>query len=133
MTAIAATRLGGPASVAVGAVAAGALLLFRDPRTSTYLPCPLHAMTGLWCPGCGATRALGDLVRGDVASAMSANAIAVVLLFVGLAAWGVWVGARLRGRSFPTPPSRVVAAGVVVVVLFTVARNLPVGSLLAPN
>lgn len=133
MTTTAAARLGAPAAVAAGVVAAGALLFVRDPRTSTYLPCPLHAMTGLWCPGCGATRAFGDLVRGDVASALSSNALAVVLLCVGAIVWAIWARARLRERTFRKPASGVVVVGVVIVVVFTVFRNLPVGSWLAPS
>ncbi|AYJ47033.1 DUF2752 domain-containing protein [Rhodococcus sp. P1Y] len=133
MTTTAAARLGAPAAVAAGVVAAGALLFVRDPRTSTYLPCPLHAMTGLWCPGCGATRAFGDLVRGDVASALSSNALAVVLLCVGAIVWAIWARARLRGRTFRKPASGVVVVGIVIVLVFTVFRNLPVGSWLAPS
>lgn len=30
------------------------------------MPCMFHAMTGLYCPGCGGTRAVKALLRGDV-------------------------------------------------------------------
>lgn len=125
-------RLGAPAVVAAGVVVTGAVLYVRDPRTSTYLPCPLHAVTGLWCPGCGATRAFGDLVRGDVASAMSSNVLAVALLILGVAVWGLWVRARLRGRSLHAPPVWATASAVVLVAAFTVIRNIPAGNWLAP-
>ncbi|MDJ0393468.1 DUF2752 domain-containing protein [Rhodococcus sp. G-MC3] len=126
--------LAAPVSVAAAAVASGAVLYFRDPRTSTYLPCPFHAMTGLWCPGCGATRAAGNLVHGDVASAMSSNILAVLLLVVGVAVWGLWARARATGRTLDIgrPPRWFVIGGLAVLVSFTVLRNLPVGSALAP-
>ncbi|WP_037143336.1 DUF2752 domain-containing protein [Rhodococcoides fascians] len=121
-------RFAAPAAVAGLTVAAGAVLFVRDPRSSTYLPCPFHALTGVWCPGCGATRALGDLVHGDVASAVSTNVLAVTLLVFGVLLWATWV----RGRAVHAPPRWVVLLSVIVVVLFTVVRNLPFGSALAP-
>lgn len=30
------------------------------------IPCVFHAVTGLYCPGCGGTRAVGMLLRGEV-------------------------------------------------------------------
>lgn len=129
-------RRGTRAPLAVGAlaVAAGALLFVRDPRTSTYLPCPIHAVTGLWCPGCGTTRALGDLVRGDLQSALTTNALAVVLVLLAVVAWGVWLRARARGTVLRIRrlPTWLFVASVAVVVAFTILRNIPVGSWLAP-
>ena len=53
----------------VAAVAAGAAwmaVFFVDPAMQSFLPpCLFHAFTGLYCPGCGATRALHRLVHGD--------------------------------------------------------------------
>nr|WP_296763584.1 DUF2752 domain-containing protein [Rhodococcus sp. (in: high G+C Gram-positive bacteria)] len=126
--------LAAPASVAAAVVAAGVVLYVRDPATSSYIPCPFHALTGLWCPGCGTTRAAGDLVRGDVSAALSSNVLAVLLFGIGVAAWMLWVGARVRGRplGFGRPPLWFVVTGLVVSAAFTIVRNLPVGNMLAP-
>lgn len=124
----------GPASVAVLAVAAGATLYLRDPRTSSYLPCPVHAVTGLWCPGCGATRALGNVVHGDIPAALSSNVLVVLLGVIGVAIWALWVRARARGRTltWQRPSYWMVGSTAAIVVLFTVVRNIPAGSWLAP-
>lgn len=37
------------------------------------LPCPVRALTGLRCPGCGVTTLLLSLLRGDWAGAFWAN------------------------------------------------------------
>lgn len=38
---------------------------------SAYLPpCMFHMMTGLYCPGCGGTRAVYALLRGDILTSL---------------------------------------------------------------
>jgi hypothetical protein len=123
-----------PLGVAGAAVGGAILLHVRDPRGSTYLPCPFHALTGLWCPGCGATRAFGDLTRGDIAAAASSNVVAVVLGIVAVGIWAAW----LRARWTQTPltlrrPNRPIVVGVALLVLFTVVRNTAWGTALAPT
>lgn len=53
--------------------------------------CPFHALTGLPCPSCGATRAALALLRLDVAGALAFNPGAVVggFLYLAYLAWGV--------------------------------------------
>ncbi|MGF0311433.1 MULTISPECIES: DUF2752 domain-containing protein [Nocardiaceae] len=124
-----------PLGVAAAAVGGAVLLHVRDPRTSTYVPCPFHALTGLWCPGCGATRALGDLSRGDIAAAASSNVVAVLLAIVAVVVWVLWLRARWIGRSLPRPRVNRPTVIVLIAVLaaFTVVRNTPWGSAIAPT
>jgi hypothetical protein len=57
------------------------LLLQFDPNQagSPLPPCPFHWLTGLYCPGCGATRALHALLHGDVEKAFSMNPVFVII------------------------------------------------------
>ena len=61
-------------------VALGLGYLFFCLITGYSLPCPIHTVTGLYCPGCGATTLALNLVRGDFAAAYAANPMLFILL-----------------------------------------------------
>ena len=44
------------------------------------VPCLFRRATGLLCPGCGMSRALGAISRGDIRQAMEYNILSVTLL-----------------------------------------------------
>lgn len=122
---------------ALVAAGAGALLLqgIFDPFRQDVPLCALHALTGLECPGCGATRAVHALLDGHLLLALRNNAL-VVLALPLLAALAVRrTLRRLRGELAPLrAPSRgVVIAAVVLVAAYTIARNLPGFAFLAPT
>ncbi len=83
--------------------------------------CPFHALTGMPCPGCGATRAALALARGDVAGALAWNPLATLALVGGLAAAALapaWVA--LEGPLpvlAPVLPARARAALVAMIAL----------------
>lgn len=95
---------------------------------SGYPGCLLHQFTGLYCPGCGSTRAAYALLHGDLSMALHQNALFVLLVplwlysiyrLLAFVATGAWNPPSVRG----TKVSMAVAA---VVLGFGVARNLPV-------
>ena len=98
--------------------AAGAILLYRFPPGTCrfWPPCLFHRLTGLYCPGCGNTRALALLLHGDVAGSLAKNALFVPLLLCVLVL-AIFPKLALN-RYFAVPVA-------VVVVLFFIARNLP--------
>lgn len=118
-----------------GVLLTGALvLLWKDPHVPGELPtCPTYALTGLYCPGCGSLRACRDVLEGRWGEAFGHN----VLLLPALAWIGWWAVAKAgeaKGRGWRQPPRGVwFSVGLlVVVVVFTVVRNLPFASFLAP-
>lgn len=126
------------AAGSVGLAAAGATVLFLfDPSTSAfYPPCPFHALTGLWCPGCGSARALHELLHGDLAAAFGLNPLMVLALpLLGYCALSL-VTAGPRGRSLPDVFASPLAAHLALwtILLYWVLRNVPLYplSLLAP-
>lgn len=128
-------RLSEPLLLAGGLAAAVALLHVRDPHQSgSYGYCPWLLLTGTYCPGCGGLRAVNDLTDGHIGAALSSNLLVVSLIPVAVLAWAVWVHARWRGRPLRAPTASKPAAWglAVVVVAFTLLRNLGIGAWLAP-
>jgi len=112
-------------SGAVVAAATAALALHSPYAAGSYGFCPIHVLTGLWCPGCGALRATHDLAHGDVASAWGMNPLWVVLVPVLVVGWSVWLVRRVTGRPAPTVPVGARWALLGVALVFGVLRNVP--------
>jgi len=111
---------------------ATAFLYAVDPnRHAVYPQCLLYNTTGIYCAGCGATRAIHALLHGQVITALHDNALFVaafpLLLYVTgsyvLAAWSAnaWPAIRLDGR-------KLTQRGIAIFLLmisFMILRNLP--------
>jgi hypothetical protein len=107
--------------------AAGAFLMAGLTASSDdgVVLCPLRRCSGGYCPGCGITRASGQLIRGDVAGSWRQHPFLLLALAqLGLltATWSV-VGERHRTRLRRYALPAVVANTVLLVALW-VARML---------
>jgi hypothetical protein len=114
------------ALLAAALLLGAALFLYPPTRFSFYPVCPVHLYLGLFCPGCGATRALAALLRGRVMEAMRLNALFVLLLPIALAGAIESYRRALRPERFrwPQPPAAALYATLAAAAIFTVARNL---------
>ncbi|KND41382.1 MULTISPECIES: DUF2752 domain-containing protein [Streptomyces] len=123
-----------PAGVLAAVGGAFAYVAAVDPNEPGHYPvCPLWRLTGLYCPGCGGLRSAHAFAHGDLATALTDNALAVVG-FLGFAVlWTVWVVRTARGRSLRLRlgPVQLWSLGASALV-FTVVRNLPFGGWLHP-
>jgi Protein of unknown function (DUF2752) len=89
--------------------------------------CPIWETTGVYCPGCGTTRALISLLDGNSARAIQQNSLIFTApLFVLM--WHLTQRSKLRKLASIL---FYVQLGLVVL-SFLIARNIP-GSPLAPN
>ncbi|MFI1567396.1 DUF2752 domain-containing protein [Streptomyces sp. NPDC020490] len=133
-TRTAAARLAVPAGILAAVAGAFAYVGAVDPNEPGHYPaCPLLAYTGVYCPGCGGLRSAHAFVHGDFAAALRDNAPAVVGYLGFAVLWTVWVVRAARGRPLRIEPGPVPlwTAGVLLLV-FTVVRNLPFGGWLHP-
>lgn len=119
-------------AAAAGAVACGYVALVDPSRPghSPTIPCPFHAATGLWCPGCGMTRAFHDVLTGHLAAAFGENLLwPLVVVIVG---W-LWLSSvSPRIPKLTRAPAALWVVLILAAVAFGVARNIPALSALAP-
>ncbi|MFB7216072.1 DUF2752 domain-containing protein [Streptomyces sp. NPDC056255] len=127
-------RLAVPAGVLAVVVGAFGYVGAVDPNQPGHYPvCPLLRFTGLYCPGCGGLRSAHAVAHGDIAAALGSNALAVAGYAVFAVLWALWVVRAWRGRPMSIAAKPVVWWGIgAVLLVFSVVRNLPVGSALAP-
>jgi hypothetical protein len=125
-------RRGVAKAVVLGACAVAIVGHLVNPYTMTLPHCPFHALTGLWCPACGSTRALFSLMHGDIAGAVKHNVLflpAVSLLFWELASYVTRAYAPNYTASWLRTPlqrrSRALWAIPLVIAVFWVVRNIP--------
>ena len=128
-------RLRAPLWSVVGLAAATAALHVRDPHVhGSWGLCPLYATTGIYCPGCGGLRGVNDLTDGHVWQAVSSNLLLVLAIPFAVFVLARWSYAAWTGRDValvPAMPRAVTTGLILLVVAFTLARNVP-GSWLAP-
>lgn len=114
----------GAAAMAAGS---GAVAYFDPTKANLFPVCPLFALTGFACPGCGLTRGFHALFHGDVITALDFNFL--IPVWAAIFAW-VTVSLMLlavRGRGlfmWPTRP-KFMYAFMIVLATFGVLRNIP--------
>ena len=127
-------RLRTPGIVLAGAAAALTYIGSVSPYASgNYPACPLYAVTGLYCPGCGSLRSLHSLANADIVASFARNPIMPPLLLILALVFLRWVVLRWKGERLTwEPPAWVPIAIGVGVVVYGVARNLPGLDFLSP-
>ena len=85
--------------------------------------CPYRLATGGWCPGCGCTRALGALIRGDFDGSLAYNPW-TTLLFTQLVVMFGWIyAAPTQAKTWwRANNTKVLAANLVVITAIWAVR-----------
>jgi len=121
--------------LALAACACGSSTTFLylvDPnRHAVYPPCLLYQTTGIYCAGCGTTRAIYALLHGRVIEALHDNALFMLALPFLLWMTGNYLLPAWRSNAWPQLSINhriLVRRGVGIVLLmlgFMALRNLP--------
>ncbi|MCC7491894.1 MAG: DUF2752 domain-containing protein [Fimbriimonadaceae bacterium] len=121
-------RLERLALLALALLATGGLLWLagHPPQDYGLLSCSFHALSGYYCPGCGAGRATYALLHGRLDLAWACHPLLLVALpWLALLAWRLgrelWTGQPdrpFRWRHWP-------ALTVGLILTIWLARNLP--------
>ncbi len=98
------------------------------------LPCPIHAVTGKFCPGCGISRMCVSMLRLDFPAAYRSNRLLFILLpffFVYLAG-KEWIYIRRGSRNTGKIETAVLALVTAALLVFGVLRNMEAFDYLQP-
>jgi hypothetical protein len=123
-----------PFAAAGGLGAAVTVVAVANPFKHHLAPaCPLFALTGLYCPFCGGTRATWAAAHMHFGLMLHEDALYPAIVLAAVWGWLSWVG-RATGR-WRLPALRGSAFDVTVaavLVTFMVVRNLPGLGMLVP-
>lgn len=113
----------------------GIVLLVVYGRFGVGIPCPLHLLTGLYCPGCGTMRALHSLSQFRWQQALQYNALSLFLLPILAAqgvrqAWHYVRGTRIKQTRLEKALWLVLLG---LALLYGALRNLPYFAVLRPG
>ena len=104
-------------------------ILFWGLYVKIPIPCIFNKITELYCPTCGATRAVIFLVHGDIIDALKSNAFitlsAIPLLFVFAV---IWLGVILNRKEWFIPNCAMVkffCIFAMLYIIFGIVRNIP--------
>jgi len=101
------------------------MLRFPPEQSGFYPQCPIHHFLGILCPGCGATRALAALLRGNIHEALRLNAF-FVLIFPFVCGYAISYYLKFVARMpirWPQPRPAAMYIALASVVVFTIVRN----------
>jgi len=123
-----------PMGVAAVALMSAGVVAAVDPNVAGHYPtCPFLAVTGLYCPGCGALRAIHALAHGDLVTALARNPLTVVAVGYLVVTWVFWLQRAATGKPLRWLAPPWVLYGVLAsILLFWVLRNVPGWTWLSP-
>ncbi len=102
------------------------MLRIAPPTEASWYPeCPIYRYLHVLCPGCGATRALAALLRGDLAGALGWNRLFVALLPLLLLYGAASYRRAIAAGEFrwPHTPRWAVYAALACATLSALVRN----------
>ena len=99
---------------------------FRIPLSGPLFACPIYSLTGLFCPGCGGTRALFLLARGKVLASTLCHplvpyGLALYLLFMGSHTLKIFTCGKIKGFAYRHIYIKI---AVMLLILNVLVKNL---------
>ena len=120
-----------------GIVPCLAIILYLIFHNLTHLAlfCPFHKFFHLFCPGCGSTRFLLAITRGNLVAAFYANSLLFVLspFYLAIFLYQSYRYIRYNDRDIRKPVQYFLYFTIILFVIFGIIRNLFPTPPLAPS
>jgi hypothetical protein len=91
-----------------------------------YIPCPIHFITGLYCPGCGITRMLFSMIKLDFYQAFRYNPLMfistpfILFLFINNI-YSIYKNKKSLVKKIPNSIWYIL---LIITILFGILRNI---------
>ena len=104
-------------------------------KVNLYIPCPIKFITGLYCPGCGITRMILSILKGDLYQAFRYNPLVFILTpFLIFYFLEISISKICNKKSICKKiPNYVFYILIVALVVYGVLRNIDMFSYLRPT
>ncbi|MGL5255657.1 MAG: DUF2752 domain-containing protein [Proteocatella sp.] len=96
-----------------------------SPSNGPILPCIFYKFTGLYCPGCGMSRALNAFLHGNIYQSFRFNSLPYILSPFCLISYYRY--RRKKTYNF------IIYTMLVISILYMILRNIPHFKFLAPT
>ena len=91
-----------------------------------YLFCPIHEITGLYCPGCGITRMLFSILKLDFYKAFRYNVLLFIMFPFALFLFIEKIYSELKKRKplYKKIPEKVWVILIIILIIYAILRNI---------
>lgn len=98
------------------------------------IPCIFHELTGLYCPGCGMTRALASLANLEIYQAIRYNALIIFLV----PAFLLYIVFKIKSyinneKNKFNILNYLLWSALIITILYGILRNIPLFDFLKPT
>ena len=108
------------------------IFLYLNKQFSFFIPCIFHKITHLYCPGCGATRMVLSILKLDLYSAFKYNPFLFIISPFLIWYYIVYYINWIQNKTFKINKN-IWNVLLICALIFTVLRNIPAFSFLAPH
>ena len=111
------------------------IYLYLNKKYGFYIPCIFHKITGFYCPGCGATRCILSLIKGNIKAAFFYNPLFFIMIpfFIFGIIYKCYIYiADKEEKIISNIPNYIWVVVLIIVIIFGILRNIETFEYLRP-
>lgn len=108
------------------------IFLYLNKRFSFFIPCPIHYITNLHCPGCGATRMVLNILQLKFYEAFRCNPFLFIISPFLIIYYIIYYYNWIQNKTFKIN-TKIWYTLLILAIIFMILRNIPFFDYLAPH